>query len=61
MAVVYPGGWAPGPWPPLNFQHFDLKKIKYDYDMQRILRNYCLLRNYIILVLYAPSLPSTCQ
>ena len=30
-----------------------LKKIKFDRDLQRMLRNYCLLHNYIVLVLYA--------
>ena len=43
--------------PPLNFQHCDFKKIKFDRDLQRMLRNYCLLYNYTKLVLYGP-LPS---
>ena len=34
------------------FQHCDLKKIKSDRDLHRILSNYCLLRDYIMLVLY---------
>ena len=45
----------------LTFPTLDLKKIKFDRDLQRMLRNCCLLRYYIMLVLYAPSLPSICQ
>ena len=40
-----------------SVQHCDLKKIKLDHDLQRMLRSYCLLQNYIMLLLYAP-LPS---
>ena len=56
--VAYPGEGPPGPCPPpLNFQRCDLKnKIKFIHDLQPMLRNYCLLHNYIMFALYE-SLP----
>ena len=43
---------------PLKFPTLLLKKIKFNRDLQRMLRNYCLLHNYIMHACFVCSLPS---
>ena len=44
-ALEYHKAVHPGNGPPINFQHYDLKKIIFDGNLQRMLRNFCLLHN----------------